>query len=901
MMAKRPADRFATMAEVAAALTPYVAGASASLREIRNTSTWTGAQLVTMTDLPRQRRRRARRAAVVVALAVLLVAGTILSVGLAGGWFRPDDTQVVQGDDVVPGATAKEPPTRPDTGKSPRPETPLKQEEPRDPNVLTVAQKPGVAQFQTITAALEAVKPGQTIRVLDGAVYRESLLIKRASIHTGITLEAPAGAIVETITSNSIPIDILDVQGVTLRQLRVRARNTERCTLVAARGNFSRLRLEDLELSLEGNGSQNNGIELLGYRADPSGAIVQGCRFRGLNVGVVLGTPVSGWSVAHIAVRDSLFTDCAVGVRVDGKVRAVQVVGNRFWGAGYAAFQLLLLSPDSEQIVLANNTCYEATTAFRLWDSAVHGKDVQVRNNLVLGAGGSDMSFVEAADRDTERGPGYGAAVARLYRLDHNWREGRAPTGASARGWVPPDPGKGDVFKENLGGVVNRDPKSPNFLRPDKDSPLATAGAGIIDPSLPRYVGAFPPEGTERWDWDRAWRMPKDAQLLTVSRDADEGGKYRTINAALADARPWATIRVLDAATYRETLRLMDRKKHEGLTLEAIKGATLHLAPGVQRLITIEDVPHVAVSGFTFTETAAANNELAWGRAFVWVSGAVPGLALTRLTLAQEVPMLGFVLQNAVGSPAAPVRIEHCTLKPRVLSNDGIGVIGSLEKEPAGWICIRSNRVFRSQRGINLHGNLRDIHIAGNLVVGCAACGIQLEDLSPSSHGLLVDNNTAFGGQAAFRLWDNVPYEDPVAGQVEVANNLFFAADHCDVAYALDPGMGKLQSAGDGKALVKLWRFHHNRRDFSGFKANLGIPPGPDDARLKRDELLSAAADDPDRVRPGKVSPLATQGAGTNDASLPAYIGALPREGDLPWDWDRTWRIRVRKQVDTAK
>ena len=78
-----------------------------------------------------------------------------------------------------------------------------------------------------------------------------------------------------------------------------------------------------------------------------------------------------------------------------------------------------------------------------------------------------------------------------------------AASSPDAKAWVPPGPK--DVLKDKIDGV-NRDPKSPEFLRPAKDSPLATAGAGNEDPALPSYIGALPPHGAEPWDWDRTWR-----------------------------------------------------------------------------------------------------------------------------------------------------------------------------------------------------------------------------------------------------------------------------------------------------------------------------------------------------------------------------------------------------------
>ena len=81
----------------------------------------------------------------------------------------------------------------------------------------------------------------------------------------------------------------------------------------------------------------------------------------------------------------------------------------------------------------------------------------------------------------------------------------------------------------------------PNFLRPARDSPLATGGAGgdavspwritsaagqapgLTNPwmaawalawvrnhpdrALPAYVGAVPAEGVKPWDWDRTWAV----------------------------------------------------------------------------------------------------------------------------------------------------------------------------------------------------------------------------------------------------------------------------------------------------------------------------------------------------------------------------------------------------------
>jgi hypothetical protein len=72
------------------------------------------------------------------------------------------------------------------------------------------------------------------------------------------------------------------------------------------------------------------------------------------------------------------------------------------------------------------------------------------------------------------------------------------------RAWIPPGPK--DVRQDKVEGI-DRDPKSPGFLRPEPQSPLASQGGGTDALPLPRYVGALSPAGTEPWDWDRTWRM----------------------------------------------------------------------------------------------------------------------------------------------------------------------------------------------------------------------------------------------------------------------------------------------------------------------------------------------------------------------------------------------------------
>jgi hypothetical protein len=888
MMAKRPADRFQSAAEVAEALTPHVAGSSMSFAHIRNTTTWHRSQL-TLREMPRRRALRWTLAGLTVA--ALVGVGFVLASLLRPAATPPPDPDARtarDGDGPAKDAPAKD---------KKEEDKPKPDEEPDDPNVLTVAQK-GKAKYRTIGAALDEVKPGQTIRILDDAVYHETLTIKGPTLHAGITLEAPSGAVLERDKPDGKLLHLVGAPRVTVRDLRLRARQAPRVTLVSIQGDCAGLRLEALEFSSDGEPT-TSGVEAGGVNADTDREpmVILGCTFRRLGLGVLF-VGYGADTMTNVAVRDSLFVDCYTGARLDGRVLGAQIVGNRFSGAVLSATQFQMLSPDSENIVLANNSIIGCVAAFRLWDSEVKGKGVRLQNNLVLAGQSPDLYFLEAEKIDMAKGPGDGEAMAKAYDFGHNWREGRRPTGAVAKAWAAPDPKKGDVFQEKIEGV-NRGPKSPDFLRPDPKSPLATEGAGVTDPSLPRYVGALPPQGTPAWDWDRIWRLPKDAQLLTVSKEEKGGGKYRTINDALKDANPWATVRVLDDADYPEVVTLGNKTRHEGVWLDAPRRATLVLGRNTQTAVAVRDVPSVRLTGFRFTDVDNPKDVM---RRFVTVTGRAAGTVLSDLHFEPRGVVVNVVLYEIDAGPGdRPVCVERCRFEPSgSLTNDAVLVTDRPARRGCRGVCVRDNRITRCQRGVVLQGRLTDVHVTGNLVWRCKAVCLQLENLDPASRGIVLANNTAFGCDC-FRVWDNKPYPDHEPGQVEVVNNLLFKGEANDAVIVQDLGTGGDVQAGDGASLVRKWRFHRNHRDLSGNSISATLPLGAGDVRLDPEALEGKDPGAPDRIRPRPGTPLAARGAGTADATLPTYVGALPPPGVVAWDWDRTWRARAPRAAEEKK
>ena len=899
MMAKRPADRFQSAAELAEALAPFVAASSASFQAVRNTSSWDGGRLTVRAARLGRRRLWLRRAAASVLVGLMVLAAVFVP-----GLF--EDRRPQGGPPVAESDKGKTPEKLPGPASKDNTARPVKESAASapadDPDVLTVSRtKAGGGKYQTINAALDKVQRGQTIRVLDQATYRESLVLN-LSRHADITLEAVRGATLELGDYWNL-LSIKGVAGVTVRGFRLVAKDARRQTnpvptLVYVSKSSSGLLLDRLTFVAEGDALSVNGLEVTNTTS-PSGQrpiVVRNCVFERLAIAVGLAG-VSGdyrvsFPVANVLLRDNLIMHCGWGFYLKGDVRRVHVVGNRIWQARRVALQLERLAADADNLLLANNTVFESEECFRLWDAAVKSKGVQIRNNLFLETKPPDMVFYKSKDPQRIEAVGEGDALHKSWRLDHNWREAKKPVGTSIRerSWIPP--AEADVLQGSIAGV-NRDPKDlDNFLRPHKDSPLATKGGGQTDPWLPSYVGALPPEGVEPWDWDRTWRAeaPGRQLLLTVSKKEQDGGKFRTIKDALRspDLKPWATIRVLDGATYPEAVLLDDPTAHKGVVLEAPKRATLQMGPGMSRLIHIKNVAHVRVSGFRLRD-----REGRMLSTFVAISGRVPGVVVEDLELRTRVKTFGVVLAvPRVGEQEPPVVVRRCFIQTPgegiIVSGGGEGTAGPLP----GGVALRDNFITgTNHRGLVLLAGLDRVQVAGNLVSACTASGLQTEDLGPTSGRILIANNTSFDNGFGFRsVLTSEPGSTVPRGQVELSGNLLLESASSDLACLWWAGGTPIPSPKFSKAVTAGWRFRRNWRDLQGSQPQLQLPLHKDDRQLEAVSFVSREKDSLDYLRPPSDSPLAREGAGSLDPTLPVYVGAVPPKGMKRWDWDWAWR-----------
>jgi hypothetical protein len=458
MMAKRPADRFQTAGELADALAIYV-GDSAPERPRLKTTAANPCGL-TASALPK-RMPRAMRLAVATAAAA---AGLVL-IALITFWGTTREKQ--------PG------------GGGPSGVLLV----PSDPNVLSVAQD-GTGQFRTLGEAVTQVKPGQTIRVLDAGTYEETVQLSNPEQHAGITLEAVQKATIKPPTAAYVGLLVQRVPNVTVRGFRLEVDKGETQFASGILGKCPGVLFDDLHFTCSRR-FKTCAISLKTVEL-PQGeppVTVQNCTIHGFQYGIrVEGT--ENEFCRSIRLRDNKLFRCGFGIWTSGWITDLHITTNQVWECGTADIELDGFTNVSSGILMANNTLQNLGTCLQIRDPIRGVREVEIRNNVLLTSEGLDIAFL-----------GKDQTALKEWLLGNNWRQVRAP--------APRDRAFGQWVRSPKDTVVEKikllslDPQNTHFLRPARESPLATGGAGG---DLPGYVGAVPPEGVMPWDWDRSWK-----------------------------------------------------------------------------------------------------------------------------------------------------------------------------------------------------------------------------------------------------------------------------------------------------------------------------------------------------------------------------------------------------------
>jgi hypothetical protein len=653
--------------------------------------------------------------------------------------------------------------------------------------------------------------------------------------------------------------------------------------------------LEDLQLYPEAD-LHGLIVARVKLKADQRPVLVQGCFIKEGDVGLFVGGPLKvedeHGPTSGVVFRGNRVAGAGRGILVEGFVSRTQVTGNVVWGCKHGGVQVQDLVTGSEKLLLANNTVFDCRGGLCFLDTL--GPDdsaqtrVEVRNNLVFDCPYGDLLCFRRTGigKPALASPPLAQALLQQWHFADNVRDGASLNGLGIL--MPLAEGDRKLAQITL---LSREPRQADFGRPARALLVADSAAGKNDPSLPAYVGAVPPEGAQTWDWSRTWQAPPPGHLVTVSQKPSGGGTYRTINGALADAKPWTTIRVLDGGTYPESIVLDDPKKYEGVVLEAPKGATILLGNLAQRALTINGVPNVRVKGFRFRAPPARLRF-----SYLTVLGPSHGIVLEGLDLQAAMPHYGILLKEVWAAGATPLVVRKCTFKGSI----GVHVRGPLQGEkgatPAGGISVQENRFVGGLQGVAIQGAAVRVQVVGNTLSGYSQTCLSVEDPESTSGQILFANNTAFESNFLFRVWHNQPTGKVGPRQVELSNNLFFDALDADLTVAVQKGNEGSSDRERAATLATAWRFWRNWRDLSGIRAPFACPLAPEDRRLSSPKLLSRKPSDPDFLRPAPDEPWANDGAGQRDPSLPAYVGAVPPAGVPPWDWERTWWARAGKK-----
>jgi hypothetical protein len=338
---------------------------------------------------------------------------------------------------------------------------------------VTVA-KSGRGDFETIHQALDAVAPGGSIRVLDNAAYEEPVSIDDRERWGGVTLESTGGAAIVS-TDGAPALTVRDTPGVTVRGFGLTASPRQHALLVD--GATTGLTLEELRLSQPGTARFHFAAARIAVYPPPDAAIaviMRRCRIENQGLGIGLLDPRnSARRIGGIRLLENEFSGPGVHVLIAGRVEDVILVGNRFLG-GKNGVNLNFSEPSAaEHVVIANNTFFATTYWLGLVKTVAPQKSITVWNNLIIDSQRVEWGWPEQLEQ-----------VAQAWDFRNNWWE-LSPRTERDQFSHPP---MAEAHEELA--LRSRDPSSPDFLRPEPGSALATSGLG---PGYPTYIGALAP------------------------------------------------------------------------------------------------------------------------------------------------------------------------------------------------------------------------------------------------------------------------------------------------------------------------------------------------------------------------------------------------------------------------
>lgn len=385
-----------------------------------------------------------------------------------------------------------------------------------------------------------------------------------------------------------------------------------------------------------------------------------------------------------------------------------------------------------------------------------------------------------------------------------------------------------------------------------------------------------------------------DPNVLTVAQDGS--ADYESIGAAVAAASRGNIIRIVDDATYRESVVLNSREKHIGLTIEAtgnskwvapVRAGGALIGPATGRALLVPNVNEVTLRSLHIETQDPASFGVVLG-------GAVGGCRIENCRFTSATAGLPLVSLEGiqVADDLPPVVVTGCVFNGL---RNGMQISGSTGGAPfplsrkCGEILIQNNLFESCQYSLALIGHIQNVWVVGNTVVFAGQTGFQTLNLLEDIRNVCFANNTFFESRESFRIWEDGfrPADVSVLANVSLG-------DTEDRWLAYDSGGNPdfAQGPGDGQRFASTWTFAHNyRQDLSpGVDPDIvrsWIPLSKTSVVTDSIEVLSRDRGTEGFLRPAPDSPLAKGGLG---GELPVYAGAVPPVGNEPFDWERAFK-----------
>ncbi len=541
MVAKTPEVRYQTMTEVIAALESCRGTASSAATDLEATLDMSSPHVATdphtqaTLATPRPAWWRDRRVAAIAAGVLVMLLGVWI---VKAAWPRGSSRESLSSNDAAASNNAPAKTTRGPNAADLKSEiSDLKFEEPppldewlKGRTILTVAQD-GSGIFTSIQSALNALKRGQVVNVLDNGPYRENLSVLAVPDECGLVSKVGT---------------LIAPDGYKYYAEEPSGRNWQ-AHHVKSQGSF---RLSGFVFLTNDDGKKSRCLDA------HAGLVLEHCVFAGHGTNALsrdLGTFQTSPGHQRTVIRDNIFCRICYVLQNGGDVL---ITRNLYAVPAATAFQLDISSHEGrrrwsvvaqnvvqgiqeclqvsgvdsragvpDEIRIEGNTldCLDAGLRFlrRLPPSRV-----TIRNNVFSAS--PALSFSQGAENDV--------AGAAEWQVDHNGYKGdfaivSFPSSFRNVKWSAP------FFEKEM--------DRRNCFRVTADGPLATGGAGG---DLPTYIGALPPgPAPPEGDWfTRLLERWEEVQQRIEKRQAEDAAVGREVAPGTAKDAPSEKPRTLE-------------------------------------------------------------------------------------------------------------------------------------------------------------------------------------------------------------------------------------------------------------------------------------------------------------------------------------------------------------------